>query len=159
MNNQYSTAIAALETVFGKSSEAGFGSAVFHEVIDSEESLERTAQGHYREFLGPKWNAETEQAWMSPWKMVYQRQGRSQGGIVSELASVSDSEAKRSVPLLTEFISDPDAAVKALDSVFDHEQVKRISIFTIGDGAAMAGIMITAIYDGLYCCSVIALMD
>lgn len=159
MENQFSTAIADLEIVFGKACETGFGSAVFHDVVENEVSIERIALGHYKKFLGPKWKAETESAWTASWKNVYQRRGGSEGGIISELASISDAEAKRSMPLLIEFVPDPAAAHKALSSVFNHELVKNLSVFTVGDGDAMAGIMITGIYDGMYCCSVITLMD
>jgi len=96
---------------------------------------------------------------MKPWKKVYHREVESMTGIVTELAAIADADAKRSIALLTEFIPDPAAGIKAMASAFDHRDVKDLSVFTIGDGEAMSGIMVTAIYSGSYCCSVIALMD
>jgi hypothetical protein len=158
LDNPYAAAIAALENIFGKASDAGFGSAVFHGATIAGEGVEKKSLAHYKKFLGAKCNAEREPAWMLPWKNVFSRSNKG-SGIVSELASISDAEAKRSVPLLTEFTSDPEAAARALKSAFDHEHVKDLSVFRIGDGEAMAGLIVTAIYDDLYCCSVIALMD
>jgi hypothetical protein len=158
LDNHYAAAIVALENIFGKASDAGFGSAVFHGATIAGDSVENKALEHYKKFLGAKYNAEREQAWMLPWKNVFTRSNKG-SGILSELASISDAESKRSVPLLTEFTSDPEAAASAMVTAFDHEHVKDLSVFKIGDGEAMAGLIVTAIYDDLYCCSVIALMD
>ena len=158
LDNHYAAAIAALENIFGKASDAGFGSAVFHGATIAGDSVEKKALEHYKNFLGAKCSGEREQAWMQTWKNVFTRANKG-SGIVSELASISDAEAKRSVPLLTEFTSDPEAAASALASAFDHEHVKDLSVFRIGDGEAMSGLIVTAIYDDLYCCSVVALMD
>jgi hypothetical protein len=158
LDNSYAAAIAALENIFGKATDAGFGSAVFHGATVAGDSVENKAVEHYKKFLGAKYNAEREQAWMSPWKNVFTRSNKG-SGIVSELASITDAEAKRSVPLFTEFTSEPEAAASALASAFDHEHVKDLAVFRIGDGEAMSGLILTTIYDDLYCCSVIALMD
>jgi hypothetical protein len=66
---------------------------------------------------------------------------------------------KRSAGLLTEFITDPAAGIEAMASAFDHHDVMDLAVFSIGDGEAMAGILVTALYSGSYDCSVIALMD
>lgn len=159
MDSPYISLIASLENVYGKASAAGFGSAVYQEPVDMSAQPDAIAIKHYREFLGPKWNAERAAAWMSTWKTVYARPKDSQGDILAELASISDPDAKQSVGLLTEFIENASAGQEAMAAVFNHGDIVDLSIHSIGDGEAMSGIMVTALFSGGHTCSLVALMD
>lgn len=158
MENAYAPLVTALEKVFGKASDAGFGSAVFAEPTGQSSSCDEMALKHYTAFLGPKWTA-SEASWKSGWKKIYARTAGTKGDILTELASLSGAEAKNVTPLLTELIDDAAAAKAALAAAFNHPDVQALSIHHLGDGEAMSGIMISGCYTGGLGCSVLALMD
>ncbi len=159
MDSTYASRIADLEQVFGKANDTGFGSAVFSAITAAPASADSVALQHYRAFLGSKLTPEREAAWMGGWKRVYTRPKGQAGDILAELGSLPDAEAKRSVPLLFEFPEDAAAARAALSAAFNHPTVKDLSIYRGGDGEAMSGLMITAIFSDGNACSVIGLMD
>ena len=96
--------IKALEDVYGKPCSTGFGSSVFYEISKQDISLASIALEVYKLFMGEKWNPETESTWLSGWKIVYERSPGTVPDILTELNTIKDADAKRSVPLLTEFI-------------------------------------------------------
>jgi hypothetical protein len=160
MFNKYEPLMTALENVYGKASAAGFGSAVFHEAVAATTPTDAFALKHYQAFLGPKWDAAaSESPWMIAWRPVYQRQDDGKRDILTELAGISDHEAKTSVTLLTELIENADAGRQAISQAFNHEDVSKLFVFTVGDGEAMSGIMVSAFYTDGYACSLIVLMD
>ena len=55
--------VTNLEAAYGAPSEAGFGSAVFYEVLDRTEELEQVALGYYQFFLGEFWERYGQDAW------------------------------------------------------------------------------------------------
>jgi hypothetical protein len=120
-----------------------FGSAVFHGRLQ-EGNLVEAARAKYREFVGKLWEQYGEAAWMTPWREVYVRDS-STPDIVSELGQIADRDARLSVPMLLETIDNPEAARAALSGVFDDPSVTELRVFTIGDGAAMSGILIAAL--------------
>lgn len=149
----------SLEKVYGKASDAGFGSAVFHEATDKKSMADSIALTHYKRFLGSKLTGDGGTAWMKNWKVVYTRPGNQKGDILRELASVADPQARVSIPLLTELIENADAGRDALAAAFNHAEVRQLCACNIGDGEAMSGILVTAVYEENYTCTVIALMD
>jgi hypothetical protein len=151
--------LTELERVFGKASAAGFGSAVFHGQAKPTETSASIAWEHFKSFLGPKWTPERQKAWEGGWKLLYTRPAAAEGNIMAELGSISDPEGKRAIPLLTELIEDADTAKKALTAAFNHADVRQLSMHHLGDGEAISGIMISALYNDGMACSVIALMD
>lgn len=159
MENPYAHFMESLEKVYGKASDAGFGSAVFHESADKNTAADSIAQKHYQRFLGSKWTRNGETPWLKTWKVVYARPGNQKGDILRELASVADPDARISIPLLTELIEHADAGRDALVAAFNHAEVKQLCVCNIGDGEAMSGILVTAVYELHYACTVIALMD
>lgn len=136
-------AVTALQTLYGSRSQAGFGSAVFDEIIQPETDLEAIARQSYQYFVGPLWEQYGEAAWMSPWKQVYGRPTGIQPDIVAELKAIRDPLAANYVPilLLTE-TDDQASAEQALATVFNHPQVTDLRVYAIGDGAAMSGLLL-----------------
>ena len=63
-NTQKPDAVSRLETAYGGPSQAGFGSAVFHETLRGEDDLTQAALSTYRTFVGPLWERYGERAWM-----------------------------------------------------------------------------------------------
>lgn len=151
--------IEALEKVYGKPTSTGFGSAVFYEVSKKDLSLAAIALEDYKLFMGEKWNPETASTWMSGWKLVYERNPGISGDIITELYSIKDADAKRSVPLLTELINEPKQAKSALEAAFNNQDLAHLEIFTIGDNAQLSGLLLCALYTDYSACSVICLMD
>lgn len=151
--------IEALERVYGKPTSTGFGSAVFYEVSKKDQNLAAIALEDYKLFMGGKWTPETAAIWMSGWKLVYERIPGLSGDIISELYNIKDSGAKRSVPLLTEVINDPQQAKKALEAAFNNQNLAHLEIFTIGDNEQMSGLLLSGLYTDHSACSVICLMD
>ncbi|MBE9144357.1 hypothetical protein IQ236_14185 [Planktothrix mougeotii LEGE 06226] len=130
-------------TLYGTPSQAGFGSAVFDEAIEPGTDLESVAVRVYKHFVGQLWERYGETAWMSPWKRVYVRPVGIEPNIVAELRAIANSTAANHVPiLLMEDTEDQDKAQQALAAVFDDPQVKDLSVYAIGDGAALSGLLV-----------------
>jgi hypothetical protein len=137
-----SETIANLQALYGPPSQAGFGSAVFCDRVERAEDLEAAALKHYRYFLGKAWEQFGEEAWMGPWQRVYQRQAADRRDIVTELRSITDPAAQSSVTMLLDAIADPEAGRQALSAVYDDADVETLAVYTLGDGAALSGLLI-----------------
>lgn len=61
---------------------------------------------------------------------------------MAELRSLTDWEAKLSVPMLLDDIPDAETARKALSASFDGPDVVELVAYTLGDGEAMSGILV-----------------
>lgn len=140
-NGEKPSYIERLEAVFGPPSQEAFGSAVFFERIKGDD-LEQACLDQYRFFVGDLWDEYGEQAWLSAWKEVYQREPGGRAEIVSELEGITDPDAGNSVPMFLSGIQDPQAAKQALAGAFDDPAVTDLKVFNIGDGGAMSGILI-----------------
>ncbi len=138
-----SAAVTVLQAIYGQPSQAGFGSAVFDELIQSGTDLESIALQYYQHFVGNLWEQYGESAWMSTWKQVYVRPNGIQSNIVAELKAIADPLAAEYVPilLLTE-TDDQTRAQQALATVFNDPQVTDLRVYAIGDGAAMSGLLL-----------------
>jgi hypothetical protein len=138
-----SETIANLQALYGPPSQAGFGSAVFCDRVERAEDLEAAALKHYRYFLGTAWEQFGEEAWRGPWQRVYQRQAADRRDIVTELRSITDPAAQSSATMLLDAIADPDAGRQALAAVYDDADMETLVVYTLGDGAALSGLLIT----------------
>jgi hypothetical protein len=138
-----SAAVTVLQSIYGAPSQAGFGSAVFDQLIEPGTNLEPIALRYYQHFVGKLWEQFGEAAWMSTWKQVYVRPTGIQPDIVAELKAIGDRDTAQFVPmlLLTE-TDDEDKAQQALATVFNDLQVTDLRVYTIGDGAAMSGLLL-----------------
>lgn len=150
--------IAALQAVYGSPNQAGFGSAVFCDRVEPAADLEQVALKHYRYFLGDLWERFGAAAWMTPWQEVYRRNADRKPDIVAELRSLTGDTAS-SVSMLLDTIENPDAAQKALSVVYDDATVSDLRIYTIGDGAAMSGILIAGQHTTSEATFLVFLMD
>jgi hypothetical protein len=116
---------------------------VFHELIESRTDLESIALRYYQYFVGNLWEQYGESVWMSTWKPVYVRSGEIQPDIVAELRAIADQAAANHVPiLLLDETDDQAKAQQALAAVFDAPQIINLSVYTIGDGAALSGLLV-----------------
>lgn len=132
-----------LVNLYGASSQVGFGSAVFHEIIEPGTDLEAIALRYYQYFVGTLWEQYGESAWMSPWKQVYVRPNGIQPDIVAELRAIADPLAAQYMPILLLTETDDQArAEQALATVFNDPQVTDLRVYAIGDGAAMSGLLL-----------------
>lgn len=131
-----------LERVFGPPSTSGFGSAAFRVPLPAAEDLESVARSTYRSFVGPLWDRWGEEAWMGPWAEVYVRPEGGEPDVLAELGSLHDPRVASSVSILWEGAEDPAAASKALRAAFDDDGVTRFALYSIGDGAAMSGLLL-----------------
>jgi hypothetical protein len=134
--------VADLITVYGPPSQAGFGSAVFHGQLAPNADLEQAALGYYRYFVGDLWDRYGETAWITPWKQVYTRPPGAKADIVGELGAIADPTARLSIPLLLEPGGNSESAQKVLSAVYDDAAVTELSLYTLGDGAALSGLLI-----------------
>jgi hypothetical protein len=155
----YTPLIESLEKVYGKPNSTGFGSAVFYEVSKKDMGLTTIALDTYKLFMGDKWNAESEATWMSSWKLVYERSPGKAADILNELNNIKDADAKRSVSLLTELIENAEQGKLALAAAYNHPDISQVQLFSIGDGAEMAGLLLCGLFADHSACSVICLMD
>lgn len=138
-----SEAVTVLQALYGQPSQAGFGSAVFDGLIPAGEDLEAIALQYYQHFVGNLWEQYGETAWMSTWKRVYGRPPGRQPDIVAELREIADPAATNYIPiLLLDETDDQARAQQALAAVFDHPQVTDLSVYAIGDGAALSGLLL-----------------
>lgn len=136
-------AVADLQAIYGPPSQSGFGSAVFDERIEPGTELDAIACRFYHHFVGPLWEQYGESAWMSVWKQIYVRPKGIQPNIVAELKAIADPVAANYVPILLLAETDDDArAQQALATVFNHPQMTNLSVYAIGDGSAMSGLLL-----------------
>ncbi len=131
-----------LQTIYGSPSQAAFGSAVFCDRVAQAEDLGAAALTYYRHFVGAHWEQFGEDAWMSGWKPLHVRQAADRRGIVTELRGLTERDARASVELLLDTIDDPAAGQKALSAVYDDAAVENLEVYSLGDGAAMSGLLI-----------------
>jgi D-alanyl-D-alanine carboxypeptidase len=134
--------VTALEAAYGAPSQAGFGSAVFHEEIKTGDSLEQAALAKYKFFVGDLWSRYGEDAWMGPWKEVYAREPGAKPDIVGELRGIKDRDAAISVPMILDAIGGAEKARAALASVYDDPAVTELRVYNLGDGGAMSGLLL-----------------
>lgn len=134
--------VANLQATYGAPSQAGFGSAVFNELLKPDDNLEKMALEKYKYFVGDRWERYGEDAWMGPWKLVYSRPAGAKHNIVSELSSINDTDAAISVPMILENIADAAKARSALSSAYDAPTMADLMIYNLGDGGAMSGLLI-----------------
>jgi hypothetical protein len=135
--------VTDLEAAYGAPSQAGFGSAVFHEQLAAGDDLEQAALAKYKYFVGDLWERYGEDAWMGPWKMVYTRPEDGKRDIVAELRGITDREARMSVEMILDNVDDPKKARAALSAAFDDPAVTELAVYNTGDGAAMSGLLIS----------------
>lgn len=136
-------AVAVLQAIYGPPSQAGFGSAVFFDQIEPGTDLEAIARRSYQHFVGKLWEQYGESAWMSVWKQIYVRPNGIQPDIVAELKAIADPLAVQYVPILLLIETDDQIrAQQALATVFNHPQVTNLSVYAIGDGSAMSGLLL-----------------
>ena len=134
--------VRSLEAAYGPPSDAAFGSAVFFRQIGASDELESSAKTVYRAFVGKLWDRYGEDAWMGKWRRVYDRGTGTTHGIVAELRSIEDRNASQSVPMLLDGVDDGGSARAALAAAYDDPAVTELSVFTIGDGEAMSGLLV-----------------
>lgn len=136
--------VTALEAAYGAPSQAGFGSAVFHEPIGANDSLTDAALAKYKVFTGELWERWGEAAWMGPWKEVYVRPTGAKPDIVAELRGIQDADAAISAPMILDSVQDAETARAALAAAFDDPAVTELRVFNLGDGGAMSGILVAS---------------
>jgi hypothetical protein len=134
--------VRRLQAAYGPPSQAGFGSAVFHDKLGAGQELSGLARETYRHFVGELWERWGEQTWMGPWKEVYARPPGGKPDIVAELRAIQDVQALVSVPMILDTVDRPDAARSALAGVYDDPSVTDVRVFNIGDGEAMSGLLV-----------------
>ena len=134
--------IRGLEAAYGPPSDAAFGSAVFFRRVGAKDELEPSAITVYRAFVGKLWDRYGEDAWMGPWRKVYERGAGAKHDIVSELRSIDDRNALQSVPMLLDVADDPERARSALSTAYDAPETTDLSVYPIGDGEAMSGLLV-----------------
>jgi len=151
--------VTDLEAVYGAPSQAGFGSAVFYEQMETAGRLEQAALAQYRYFVGDLWERYGQDAWMGPWKEVYARTADSTRDIVAELQGISDAGARLSVPMILEVVENTEAARQALSAAYDDTAVAELAVYTLGDGEAMSGLLVAARRDTGEATFLVFLMD
>jgi hypothetical protein len=134
--------VSALEAAYGAPSQAGFGSAVFYEPIKAGDDLSQAALAKYKYFTGDLWERWGEDAWMGPWKEVYNRPTGAKPDIVAELRGIADPDAQNSVPMILENIDGAEQARAALAAAYDDPAVTELRVFNLGDGEAMSGLLV-----------------
>ncbi|PSB26065.1 hypothetical protein [Stenomitos frigidus] len=141
--SQPQSAVTVLRSIYGAPSQAGFGSAVFDDAIEPGTDLEPIALRYYQHFVGKLWEQYGESAWMSAWQQVYVRPDGLQPDIVAELRAIGDRAAAQFVPILL-LVETDDAtkAQQALAEVYDDPQTTDLRVYTVGDGAAMSGLLL-----------------
>ena len=134
--------VSDLEAAYGAPSQAGFGSAVFYEPIKAGDDLAQAALAKYKYFTGDLWERWGEDAWMGPWKEVYTRGAGAERDIVAELRSITDRDARPSVPMILDDVENAEAGRAALAAAFDDSAVTELTVYNVGDGGAMSGLLV-----------------
>ena len=152
-----SEAVAKLQDIYGGPEVRGLGSSVIEVPLDDERRFESTAKERYRVFCGEIWERFGPENWLGQWAEVYRRPAATAteagtakdvvaaGGIEAELRGLEDHAASMAGSLMLDNIDDADAAKEMLKRVFDDPAIRRLSIYRLGDGEAIFGIMIAAL--------------
>ena len=147
-----------LEAVYGASSQAGFGSAVFYEAAIAAADLEQAALDKYRYFVGELWERFGAAAWLSTWQLVYTRSDQPRD-IASELLAITDRDARQLAALIIDNGSSATSSRQALAAAFDDETVTALQVYQIGDGAALSGLLIAGWRDSGAAIFLVLLLD
>lgn len=83
-----------------------------------------------------------EEAWLSAWKQVYIREPQSDHDIVAEMRSLTDLDARLSVPMVLDGLENAEAAKRALSTAYNHKDVIDLRVYTLGDGGVMSGLLV-----------------
>jgi hypothetical protein len=134
--------VTDLEAAYGAPSQAGFGSAVFHEPIVAGDDLAEAALAKYKYFTGELWARWGEAVWMGPWKEVYTRPTGAKPDIAAELRGIADPDAQNSAPMILDVVQDAEKARTALAAAYDDPAVTELRVFNVGDGGAMSGLLV-----------------
>jgi hypothetical protein len=152
-----SEAISKLQEIYGGPEVRGLGSSVIEVPLDDESRFESTAKERYRVFCGEIWERFGPENWLGQWAEVYRRPTATAtetatakdvvaaGGIEAELRGLEDHAASMAGSLMLDNIDDADAAEEMLKRVFDDPAIRRLSIYRLGDGEAIFGVMIAAL--------------
>ena len=151
--------VVDLEAAYGPPSQEGFGAAVFFEQPTKKADLEELAKATYQHFVGDLWEKWGEEAWMGPWKEVYVRKAGTKHDVQKELQGIDDNDASISVPLILELSQNAAEARKALSAAYDAADVIDLRVYTIGDGAAMSGLLVAGLRENGEATLLAALMD
>lgn len=139
------TEVVALQKRFGGPSQSAFGSAVFFNPNSRAlPNLEAEALAVYKTFVGESWERFGEANWLGQWACIYTRASTSLASIEAELRALADRETRQSADLLLENHEAGEAARVAIRNAFDSPMVAELGVFKIGDGEAMAGLLIAA---------------
>lgn len=134
--------VTQLVASYGAPSQAGFGSAVFYQPLQPSEDLQAAALTIYQFFVSDLWERYGADAWLGPWKTVYVRTSGAPRDIVAELRSIRDRSAASSISLILDELEQAEQARAALATAYDDPTVAELAVYTIGDGAAMSGILL-----------------
>lgn len=133
---------ADLAAAYGPPSQAAFGSAVFYEPGVGDGDLPAAALAKYKYFIGDLWDRYGEEAWMGQWRQVYTRPAGGARDIVAELGALGDPAAAQSASMILDGVDNAAQARAALAAAFDDPAVSEVAVFTLGDGEAMAGLLV-----------------
>lgn len=142
LSSQFPEPIIDLIDLYGAPSQAGFGSAVFYESTQPDADLDQIALRYYQYFVGDLWERFGEAAWMSAWKPLYTRPSDAKSGIVAELKAIAAPEIASIVPLFLHSEDSQEQTQKALSAAFDAPDITHLTIYAIGDGGAMSGVLV-----------------
>jgi hypothetical protein len=134
--------VAAMEKAYGPPGDAGFGSAVFFQVMTDKADLEDAAKKVYQHYVGKKWQERGAETWMGPWREAYRRQDGTKHAIVQELKGIKDPDVSQSIPMILEVVEGAADARKALVAAYDPPEAADVRVYNIGDGEAMSGFVL-----------------
>ena len=134
--------VLEMESAYGAPSQDGFGSAVFFELVEPDDSLETAVLEKYKFYVGEPWDRFGEEAWLSQWRKVYTRAPEAEHEIVAELKSISDRDTANSVPMILSVVKDAESAKLALSNTYDDKDVVDLEVYNLGDGGAMSGLLV-----------------
>ena len=137
--------LRALEAVFGGPSQKGFGSAVFFIPGPQSVTLEETARSCYQHFVGENWEKWGAEAWLGPWRETYRRNRAIRHDIVAELRDIQDPESRLQAGAFLDTIDDAAEAHSALAAAYNGPEMLDLHVYNLGDGDAMAGLLIAGL--------------
>lgn len=79
---------------------------------------------------------------MGAWKLIHRRAGTR--NIITELRQLADPQARSSAELMIDATAEADDGKAALSAAFDDAAVSELLVFSIGDSAAMTGLLVAA---------------
>lgn len=133
---------ARLQALLGPCAPVGMGDAVCHEPLAAGVPLETWARDKSLVLANKGWENFQPEMWRAQFRELYRRPESATGAITDELAALTGDNIEL---VIGNFLDNRDNAgelKQSLTAVFDAPAMSEVVVYRIGDGQALAGVLL-----------------